>query len=300
MDAAVATMGLTVRYGRARGIDEITLAVSSGEVLGLLGPNGAGKTTWLRAVLDLVHPTAGTAEIRGIDSRRRDARIAVSYLPGDLSLPRRLTGWQALRRFTAARGDGIHASARSLAERFGVDLGRRIGALSKGNRQKVGLVIALAPRTSVLLLDEPTSGLDPLVQQEFAAVLRERSARGDAIVLSSHVLSELEHLAQRIAVLRTGRLVAVEEVETLRSRAQSRLWVTLMSEADRESLHARLGELTDVEVARPEAPRTLDIRVRGPMDPVVKALAAVGVERMVSYGGDLEDILLDYYGDGRT
>ena len=297
MPPAVATRELTVRYGHARGIEGISLSVEPGQVLGLLGPNGAGKTTWLRAVLDLVHPTSGTAVIAGVDSRQPRARVAASYLPGDLTLPRRLTGWQALRRFTAARGDSAAATADDIAKRLGIDLSRRIGSLSRGNRQKVGLVIALAPQTPVLLLDEPTSGLDPLVQQEFAAILGERAARGDAVVLSSHVLSELEHLAERIAVLREGRLVALEDVEDLRLRAQSRLWVTVLSDSDADRLAGSLAALDGVEVIAPDVPRTLDIRIRGPVDPVVKALATVSVERMVSYGGDVEEILLDYYGD---
>jgi ABC-2 type transport system ATP-binding protein len=210
---------LTVTYGSSRGVEAITLEVPAGQVTGLLGPNGAGKTTLLRVALDLVHPTSGSVRILDTDSTDPRARERVTYLPGDLLLPGRLSGWSALRRYTAARGGLDRDRVVELADRLDLDLDRPVGQLSKGNRQKIGLVLAFAPESALLLLDEPTSGLDPLLQREFAALLRESVADGAAVVLSSHVLSELEGLADRVAVLRDGLLVAVETIADLRARA---------------------------------------------------------------------------------
>ncbi len=186
-------------YGSARGIEDVSLTVRAGQVAGLLGPNGSGKTTLLRAVLDLVHPQQGSIDIVTTSSKDRRARANVAYLPGDLSLPGRLTGKALLRRFSAAGGGLDPTRVESLTKRLGVDLTRPVGTLSKGNRQKVGLVLAFAKNARVLLLDEPTSGLDPLLQREFAVLVDEVTKDGTAVVLSSHVMSELEDLGDRVA-----------------------------------------------------------------------------------------------------
>jgi len=288
--------GVTVRYGRARGITEVSLDARAGEVLGLLGPNGAGKTTLLRAALDLVHPQAGEITLHGVPATLPKARSFVTYLPGDLNLPRRLTGNQVINRFTANRPPVAAHVINDLADAFGIDLDRRIGSLSKGNRQKVGLVLALAPRTPLLLLDEPTSGLDPLVQQTFAELLAERRANGTTVILSSHVLSELEHLADRVAVLRDGQLVAVETIAALRERTKQRLTVRLASTNDRDTVVERLRAIPGTGV-QPVSDVDLLIEFPGSIDPILKALAEVTVVDLQASRSDVEGRLLDYYQD---
>jgi ABC-2 type transport system ATP-binding protein len=293
----IRTDALTVRYGSARGIEDVTLHVGAGEVLGLLGPNGAGKTTWLRAVLDLVHPTAGSAEICGLSSLDPRARASVAYLPGDLKLPQRLTGRQVIRRFTSARTSIPDQRLDELAEEFGVPLDRRIASLSKGNRQKIGLILALAPSTPVLLLDEPTSGLDPLVQQVFVDIIRKRAESGTSVVLSSHVLSELEHLADRVAVLRQGECVAVESITSLRSRTRNEWIVRLQDEASAHRVSSRLAQHSSVssQLFGPE----LHVVLRGSVNPLIQALVDEDIVRLQERSGELEDLLREFYLDPR-
>jgi ABC-2 type transport system ATP-binding protein len=295
MDGSVATENLTVVYGRSRGIDSVSLSVGAGQVLGLLGPNGAGKTTWLRAVLDLVHPTSGSASICGVSSREPASRMNVTYLPGDLKLPFRLTGHEVMSRFTSARGHIDPSIIQELAERLGVPLDRRIGSLSKGNRQKVGLVLALAPRTPVLLLDEPTSGLDPLVQQVFVDLIHERAQQGTCIVLSSHVLSELEYLADHVAVLRLGKCVALESMESLKSRTRIEWRVGFRDSQAASRVIERLNADPSVEAMLhgTEVHATL----RGSINPLIQAIATEDVIRLEERGGELEDLLREFYSD---
>lgn len=293
MLGSVITQDLTVRYGSARGIEHVSLTVDAGEILGLLGPNGAGKTTWLRAVLDLVHPTAGTATICGVDSREAKARETVTYLPGDLRLPPRLTGAQVIQRFTAARGDVDQAIVRELADAFEVPLDRRIGSLSKGNRQKVGLVLALAPHSAVLLLDEPTSGLDPLIQQRFVDLVRTRAAQGTCVVLSSHVLSELEHLANRVAVLRAGSCVAVESVHALKERTRLSWIAQLRDESAAQRVVERLQIDTSIVVQR--SGPVVHVELRGSINPLLHVLATEDVIALHEHSRELEDLLREYY-----
>lgn len=288
--------GLTVTYGKSRGIEGVDLEAVRGEVLGLLGPNGAGKTTLLRAALDLVHPTAGSVQIFNVSSRDPHARSKVTYLPGDLTLPRRLTGDQVVTRFTAGRRPVAATDVARLANAFGVDMQRPIGSLSKGNRQKIGLILAFAPRTPLLFLDEPTSGLDPLVQQTFAELLSEAKSEGTTVVLSSHVLSELEHLADRVAVLRDGRLVAVETMEGLQQRTRQHLEIRLASPEDTAKLIAGLGGLQGVS-AEPHGDHSVTVTVAGAIDPVIKAMAQVRVVALHPSSTEIEDVLLDYYQD---
>lgn len=290
-------MGVSVRYGAARGIDDVTLSVPAGQVTGLLGPNGSGKTTLLRAALDLVHPTTGSISIGGIDSRNPRSRTRIAYLPGDLSFPRRLSGTALLRRFTAV-GDGLDPSRVGyLVERLGVDLSRPVGTLSRGNRQKVGLILAFARQVDVVLLDEPTSGLDPLLQREFAVLVKEVLDRGSAVVLSSHVMSELEDLADRVAVLREGRLVAVETIEQLRARARQRLHVRVVDGRSPQECCDRLNSLPGVRAAVVDG--RVDVAYVGDVDAIIKVLAQFQVHSIESVGGELHDVLLDFYSDSR-
>lgn len=296
-NAVLSVRGLTVRYGKARGIDDVSLDVPAGAVTGLLGPNGSGKTTLLRAVLDLVHPTMGSIDVAGTDSRHSSARARIGYLPGDLSFPPRLSGYSLIKRYAAAHGGLDQSRVANLAQRLTIDLSRPVGTLSRGNLQKVGLVLVFGRDTDLLLLDEPTSGLDPLLQREFAALVEESVDRGSAVVLSSHVMSELEDLAQRVAVLREGRLVAVETIDELRRRARQRWRIRLVDSVTATACAKALQVSSDIKVHASED--MVDVTFSGQADGVVKTLAGFTVLSLESVGGELDEVLLDFYSDDR-
>jgi len=243
--ATIETDGLTKLYGAVRGIEDITLAVEAGEVFGFLGPNGAGKTTTIRTLLDLLHPSGGSARIFGLDSRRDSVaiRARLGNLPGDFGFGKRTSGHEALSLLARLRGvDGL-GRAEELAGRFRADLERPLGKLSRGNRQKVGLILALFHRPELLILDEPTSGLDPLMQEEFLALVGEERERGCAVFISSHELDEVERVCDRVGIIRDGRLIAVERVADLLGRTQrrSRVEVEFAEPAELDDVRAMPG-----------------------------------------------------------
>ncbi len=221
MTAAIETHQLTKRYGTARGIEELDLRVDAGVVFGFLGPNGAGKSTTIRTLLDFQRPTSGSATLLGLDSSRDSVAIRrrVGYLPGDLHLFDRMTGGQHLAWFSRARGGHDEQLTDSLVERFGIAMDRPVRDLSKGNRQKVGLLLAFMHAPELLILDEPTSGLDPLMQAEFEQLVRETTQAGRTVLLSSHSLAEVQQVADRVAIIREGRLVVSDTVDRLRARS---------------------------------------------------------------------------------
>jgi len=215
--SAIETEGLTKYYGEARGIEDVTLTVEPGEVFGFLGPNGAGKTTTIRTLLDLLHPTRGSARVFGLDSRRDSVaiRARLGNLPGDFGYGKHSSGREALALLARLRGLDDLSRAEELARRFRAELDRPLGQLSRGNRQKIGLILAVFHRPELLILDEPTSGLDPLMQEEFLSLLREERERGCAVFLSSHELDEVERACDRVGIIRGGRLIAVERIADL-------------------------------------------------------------------------------------
>ena len=294
-EMAIQTQRLTKDYGKGHGLFDLDLDVRRGEILGFLGPNGAGKSTTMRLLLDLIKPTLGSATLLGLDSRRDSLEIRrrVGFLPGDLALYPSLTGSAMLDYLAELRG-GIDGRVRDgLAERFDADLGRRIRELSTGNRQKLGLVQAFMHEPELLILDEPIAGLDPLVQRSFHALLKEVAEEGRTVLLSSHTLSEVERVADRVAILRRGRLVVVDSLEGLRAVAIQRLEIEFIGPAPRpEELRAVPGVR---EVTLDGA--HLVVAFEGSADALVKALAAYEVRSIRSRDDDLEEIFLGYYRD---
>jgi len=292
--AAIETEALTKRYGSARGIDAVDLRVERGEVFGFLGPNGAGKTTLIRTLLDLLRPTSGRALVLGLDSRA-DAlaiRRRVAYLPGDLALYDRLTAGEHLTWLADLAG-GVRAGAiEALAERFRLDLSRRIKELSKGNRQKVGIVQALMRDAELFVLDEPTAGLDPVMQHVFHRSLGELAAEGRTVFLSSHQLDEVQEVAHRVGIIREGRLVAVEEVDVLQARSVRHVSITFEGSVPKSDLLA-LPVVHDLEVTD----STARFRLDGVIDPVIKTVAHHTVLDFDSRAADLDEIFLTYYAD---
>jgi ABC-2 type transport system ATP-binding protein len=284
-------LGKTYRGG-ARGVTALDFRVEAGEVFGFLGPNGAGKSTTIRLMLDLIRPTAGRVLLFGRDARRHgpEVRARLGYVPGDLRLYDRLTGAELVEYLARLRGMRGTGDAPALAERLGLDLSRPLRALSRGNRQKAGLVQAFMHRPDLLVLDEPTSGLDPLMQRQFADLVRERVAAGGTVFLSSHVLGEVQHLAHRVALIREGRLVLVERVEGLRERAVTRVEVTF-------AVPPPPGALRDVPgvTVTDRRGEVVRLALRGSADPLVKALAGYEVRALDSHEADLEDIFLALY-----
>ena len=284
--------GLTKYYGPIRGVEDLSLEIKNGEIFGFLGPNGAGKSTTISTVLDFIRPTRGSATVLGLDSRQDSVAIhgKVGYLPGELAMNEKMTGGELLRYLAALRKVNADADIQSLAERFDLDLTRKIRAYSSGNRQKVGLVQAFMHRPELLILDEPTNGLDPIVQQEFYALVREVSGEGRTVFLSSHVLPEVERIADRAAIIRKGRLMVVAEIEELKRQAQRRLEITF-SEPTPPSLFSSVPSAQATAVDE----RTVAVTVAGSVDAVVKAAATRSVESVVSHDGDLEAAFLSYY-----
>lgn len=293
---AVQAVRLTKSYGRHRGITEVDLRVEVGEVMGLVGANGAGKTTLMRTIMDLIRPTAGSVWVLGHDSVREsvEVRRRCTYLPGELVLPPRLTGHQVMTRFAFARPDVPGRRFEELAERLGVELGRRVGDLSKGNKQKVGLALAFAPRPDVLVLDEPTSGLDPVLQREVATMVREVAEEGRTVLLSSHVMSEVEQIAGRVALLHEGRVRAVDDMATLRVQARRRGRVAPQDPADLPRLASTLAALPGVAEVAADGD-SLGFALDGPVDGLLKVLADYTISTLELTHADLQDAFFSLY-----
>ena len=293
--SAIRTESLSKRYGETLALDGLELAVEQGEVYGFLGPNGAGKTTTMRLLLGLHRPSAGRAELFGVDAWRDPVRAhaRVAYVPGEPFLWPSLTSAETLEFLGRLHG-GVDAAYRDeLLERFDLDTRKKVRALSKGNRQKVQLIAALATRADLLLLDEPTSGLDPLMEMVFRECVREAKERGQTIFLSSHVLSEVEAVCERIGILRSGRLVDQGRLEELRHLSAKSVEVTFAGRAP------ALAALPGVHVVA-TGPNALRFEVTGSVGPVIAALAGHPVETLVSREPTLEEIFLHHYDGSGT
>lgn len=293
-DHVASARGLCKRFHQTAAVDDVDFTVRRGEVLGFLGPNGSGKTTTIRMMLGLIRPSGGSLEVLGADPWSGPAalRAGLGYVPGDLNLYDRMTGRGMVRFAARVRGMDDTGDADVLAARLELDLGRAVKVLSRGNRQKLGLVLALMHRPQLLVLDEPTSGLDPLMQQVFQEIVREVVAAGRSVFLSSHVLGEVQRVADRVAVIRQGRLMLTQSVDELRRTAFTRVEATFASPPPDAAFDAVPGA------------RVIDrfgahvvFALEGSADALVKALASHEVLALDSHEADLEDIFLSLYAE---
>ncbi|MBX3029725.1 MAG: ATP-binding cassette domain-containing protein [Chloroflexi bacterium] len=289
---AIRTDGLTKRYGQRRGLAGLDLEVHPGEVFGFLGPNGAGKTTTIRLLLDIIRPTSGTVEVLGMQPRVAgpDLRRRIGYLPGDFVVE----GGQSSRELLTFLGGLLGGVPKhrlvTLADRLDLDLDARIRSLSKGNRQKVGLIQAFMHEPELLILDEPSSGLDPIVQETFLGLVREASEAGRTVFMSSHVLSEVQRSAHRVGIVRDGRMVAVEGVDTVRARAIRRFEIRFEVEVPADVVAGVPG--LDRVVVDGSVVRGI---LEGRADPLLKAIARYPVASILSEEPTLDEVFLAFY-----
>ena len=278
-------------YGKIQAVNGISMSVEHGEIFGFLGPNGAGKTTTIRCMLDVIRPTRGTIRILGMDAQRDKLALHqyIGYLPGDVHLPGQMTGKQIINYFSRLQGTEP-VLLKDLVARFDVEMKRPLKGYSKGMRQKIGIVLAFMCDPQVLILDEPTSGLDPLLQKVFNEFLLEEQARGKTIFMSSHIMSEVEKVCHRIAVIRKGELVTVEEVETLREKAGQRVRVEFGDPVTEEEL-TRISGVSMVKKSNGH----YQFNVSGSMDPLIKALSRHEVIRLQVEEAPLEEVFLKFY-----
>ena len=296
--AAISTSKLTKDYGAGRGLFDLDLNVAQQEVIGYLGPNGSGKTTTIRLLMGMIRPTNGSAHIFGLDCVRDSVEVKrrVGYLPGDIPQFGSLRGSEVVAYLGGMRGGVDRSRVRAVAERFDLDLNRRFREYSSGNKQKLGIVLAFMHKPDLLILDEPTGGLDPLNQQEFYALLRETRDAGATIFLSSHVLSEVEHVCDRVGILRAGRLVKVAELAEL---TRIRVHHVEVEFAPGEHMpEAKLRATEGVEDVTISGQR-LTCTVHGNFDALVKALSGSKVIDLVSTEPSLEDFFLSFFGEPR-
>ncbi|MEJ1179233.1 MULTISPECIES: ABC transporter ATP-binding protein [unclassified Pseudarthrobacter] len=299
MPHAISTKSLTKKFGRREVLHGVDFAVEAGSVFGVIGPNGAGKTTTMRCLLDIIRPTSGEVRVLGKDPRAAgpELRRRIGYLPGELFLEGRVTGRKLLAHYQAISGPVATGRIDALAERLGLDLDRHTRKLSKGNKQKLGLVQAFMHDPELLVLDEPTSGLDPLIQQEFHAMVREAQHNGQTIFLSSHVLSEVQQTADTVAILRDGRIIAVESVSGLRAGAvrHVRLSAHGINAHDAGTLLGAVPGVGRVEVLEAGSTVTVSATLEGDIQPLVQVLASLQLTDLVLEEPDLEESVLKMY-----
>src|SRR5579864_1788396 len=290
-DPVIVIDNLHKSYGKVQAVKGISMRVERGEIFGFLGPNGAGKTTTIRCMLDVIRPTSGTLRVLGLDAQRDKMELhkRIGYLPGDVRLPGQMTGKQVIDYFSRLQGRQP-ILLNDLVERFDVELKRPIKGYSKGMRQKIGVVLAFMCDPQVLILDEPTSGLDPLLQRAFNDLLLEEQARGKTIFMSSHIMSDVERVCQRVAVIRQGEIVTLEEVETLREKAGQRVTVEFGDPVSEQEL-AQIAGVSNVT----HNSRAYHLNVSGSMDALIKAFSRHEVIRLQVEEAPLEEVFLKFY-----
>jgi ABC-2 type transport system ATP-binding protein len=294
-DYAIETHDLSVYYGRHRGILDVDLCVEQGEVFGFLGPNGAGKTTTQRVLMDIIRPTAGEASIFGLDCKKEGvtARERVGYLPGELALYDSMKVRRFFKMYASLqKGNSEPGYWQTLSDRLELDTGRRIGQLSRGNKQKVGVVTAFMNKPDLLILDEPTTGLDPLIQQTVMELVREANRAGATVFFSSHILPEVQAVCDRVGIIREGQLVATERVEDLMTQHFKRVRFSFATTPPDDAF-AQEGITV---MARDGQAVTLEIRQDLPE--VMEAAASYGITDIETIDVSLEEIFLAYYGRG--
>jgi ABC-2 type transport system ATP-binding protein len=287
---ALSTRGLTKDFGKVRALDSLDLEIARGEIFGYLGPNGAGKTTTIRVLLDFIRPTSGDVRILGRSPDDASIRRRIGYIPGDVHIDPRYTARDVVDYFSQLRGDRNDQLIAELFERFELDPTKRFGEMSSGNRRKVGVIQAFMHRPDLLLLDEPTAGLDPLLQREFRELVGTAVANGATVLLSSHVLHEVEHLADRVAILRRGRLVTISRIDELRKRARQRIELHMKGKAD----PTPFAHVRGVVEATADG-SVVSLVIRGAVEHVLAVAGRLHVQRIVTHQADLEDVFLDYY-----
>ncbi len=294
MENVIHTEHLTKVYtGSTRALDSLSLDVQRGEIFGYLGPNGAGKTTTIRLLLDFIRPTTGSAKILGMDARGDSVAIKqrIGYLPGELNLWDKQTAQQIIQFVGAARGGYDQRYVRELAERLQFDLTKKVRSYSSGNKRKLGLILALMNKPDLLILDEPSTGLDPLMQQTFYQLMQDVRAEGRTVFLSSHILSEVQAICDRVAILRNGKLEAVQRVDDL-------------THTDFRHVTLRFREPVGAEIVRgvpgvsgvSAEGKTLHLQLMGDFDPLLRAINGQYVEDMEVMEPSLEEVFLKYYG----
>jgi ABC-2 type transport system ATP-binding protein len=291
----IETHELTFYYGKQRGIKDVDLTVEKGEAFGFLGPNGSGKTTTQRLLLDVIRPTTGRATIFGMDCRKQgvELRKRIGYLPGELALYKDMKAGQFFKMYEYLRGgNGSKGYWRELADRLDLDVSRRIGNFSRGNKQKVGVVSAFMNRPDLLILDEPTGGLDPLVQQTVMEMVREVKADGRTVFFSSHILSEVQAVCDRVGIIREGKLVATQRVEDLFAARLNRMTLIFAELPPGDTFNMQGVTVLD------QTGKSLTLEVRENLPQVLAAAARYNIEDIETHNVSLEEIFLDYYGKG--
>ncbi|MFL5706022.1 MAG: ATP-binding cassette domain-containing protein [Ktedonobacteraceae bacterium] len=278
-------------YGKIQAVKGVSMRVERGEIFGFLGPNGAGKTTTIRCMLDVIRPTSGTIRVLGLDAQRDKMELhrRIGYLPGDVRLPGQMTGKQIITYFSRLQGlEPVLLN--DLVARFDVEIKRPLKGYSKGMRQKIGIVLAFMCDPEILILDEPTSGLDPLLQRTFNEFLLQEQQRGKTIFMSSHIMSDVEKVCQRVAVIRQGEIVTIEEVEKLRQKAGQRVVVEFGDPITVEELE-RIPGVSNVTSNN----HAYHFNVGGSMDALIKALSCHEVLRLQAEEAPLEEVFLQFY-----
>jgi ABC-2 type transport system ATP-binding protein len=291
METVIQTTNLTKFYGKSRGIKDVNITVNKGDIFGFLGPNGAGKSTTIRTLLDFIRPTSGSASVFGLDCQKDSVAIRkrIGYIPGDFGLYGNMTGWKFLKYFGSVRGGYDEASARKYAQRFDITLDRKMKEYSRGMRQKVALIQAFMNNPDLVIMDEPTNGLDPLVQQTFMDVLVEQAQSGTTIFMSSHVLSEVEKICNRVAIIKEGTIVAEENVDSLRQKSGKVIEVKFAEPVDPSIF--KMDGISNV--TKPNG--AYKMTVTGNMENVLKALSSHKLNDISIHQMTLEDVFMHFY-----